>query len=87
MNRFRNFLLQRLGFVHLTQGADKFCWNLTKNGKFLVHSKYRVIIKPPEPVVNNKMIWKMEIPLKTNVSAWHIHRGVILTKDNLTKHN
>ena len=29
----------------------------------------------------------MKIPLKTKVFAWYLHRGVILTKDNLAKRN
>ena len=29
----------------------------------------------------------MKIPLKTKVFAWYLRRGVILTKDNLAKHN
>jgi hypothetical protein len=29
----------------------------------------------------------MKIPLKTKIFAWYFRRGVILTKDNLAKHN
>jgi hypothetical protein len=29
----------------------------------------------------------MKIPLKTKVLAWYLHRGVIVTKDNLAKRN
>ena len=39
------------------------------------------------PVDNNKLLWKMKIPLKTKVFGWYLRRGVILTKDNLAKRN
>jgi hypothetical protein len=29
----------------------------------------------------------MKIPLKTEIFGWYLHHGVILTKDNLVKHN
>ena len=80
-----NVLLQRLVSVHLTQGSDKFRWNLKENGQFSVDSMYKALIQPP--VDSNKKIWKMKIPLKTKVFAWYLHREVILTKDNLAKRN
>ena len=82
-----NALLNRLDSVHLTQGPDKFRWNVTKNGKFSVDSMYKILIQPDIPVDNNKKLWKMKIPLKTKVFAWYLRRGVILTKDNLAKRN
>jgi hypothetical protein len=82
-----NALLQRLENVHLTQGSDEFRWNLTENHRFSVNSMYSALIQPVEPVVNNKMIWKMKIPLKTKVFAWFLRKGVILTKDNLARRN
>ena len=45
------------------------------------------MIQPVQPVVNNKAIWKMKMPLKTKVFAWYLRRGVILIKDNLAKRN
>ena len=50
-------------------------------------SMYRALVQPVEPVVNNKLIWNMKIPIKTKVFAWYLRRGVILTKDNLAKRN
>jgi hypothetical protein len=38
-------------------------------------------------LVDNKKIWKIKIPLKNKNFAWYIHRGVILTKDNIIKWN
>src|SRR3954453_15588623 len=48
---------------------------------------YKALIQPIEPVVNNRIIWKMKTPLKTKVFTWYLHRGIILTKDNLAKFN
>jgi hypothetical protein len=39
------------------------------------------------PVLDNKKILKMKIPLKNKKIAWYLRRGVILTKDNLIKQN
>jgi hypothetical protein len=82
-----NTLLQRLEAIQLTNGPDVFRWNLNENGIFSVESMYTALIQPVEPVSNNKLIWKMKIPLKTKVFAWYLRRGVILTKDNLAKRN
>jgi len=35
----------------------------------------------------NKSVWKLKIPLKVKIFIWLLHRGVILTKDNLAKRN
>jgi hypothetical protein len=61
--------------------------DITENGNFSVASMYNVLIQPDVPVDHNKEIWKLKIPLKTKVFAWYLLRGVILTKDNLAKHN
>ena len=60
-----------------------------QNGKFSVDSMYRALILPDVPVdtKESNKIWKMKIPLKTKVFVWYLRRGVILTKDNLAKHN
>jgi hypothetical protein len=52
-----------------------------------VDSMYNALIHLDVPVDNNKMIWKMKIPLKTKVLGWYLRRRVILTKDNLAKWN
>jgi hypothetical protein len=48
---------------------------------------YKALIEPIQPILKNKNISKMKIPLKTKMSAWYLGRGGILTKDNLAKHN
>jgi hypothetical protein len=47
--------------------SDEFGWNLHFNGKFFVSSLYNAIIQPGIPVDNNKKIWKMKIPLNTEI--------------------
>jgi hypothetical protein len=59
-------LLQRLATVQLSDGKDEFHWNLLENGKFSVASMYNVLISSDLPVLDNKKIWKMKIPLKNN---------------------
>jgi hypothetical protein len=61
-----NALLQRLESIQLSTGLDEFRWNLHPNGKFSVGSQYNAIIQSDIPVDNNKKIWKIKIPLKTN---------------------
>jgi hypothetical protein len=80
-------LLQRLASVQLIDGKDEFQWNLHENGKFSVASMYNALISSGLPVLDNKKIWKMKIPLKNKFFAWYLCRGVILTKDNLIKRN
>jgi len=36
---------------------------------------------------HHKKIWKMKIPLKIKIFLWFLQRGVVLTKDNLTRKN
>jgi hypothetical protein len=48
---------------------------------------YNLLISSDLPVLDNKKIWKMKITLKNKFFAWYLHRGVILTKDNLIKRN
>jgi hypothetical protein len=82
-----NEQLQRLTSVHLMHGSDEFRWGLTKKGVFSISSMYKALIEPVQPILNNKFIWKMKIPLKTKVFSWFLHRGVILTKYNIVKCN
>jgi hypothetical protein len=32
-------------------------------------------------------IWKLRIPLKIKIFMWYLKRGVVLTKDNLSRRN
>jgi hypothetical protein len=82
-----NKFLHRLVVVQLSHGPDEFHLSLTANGKFIVVSLYNALIQPLQLVINLKNLWRMKIPLKTKVLAYYVRRVVILTKDNLAKHN
>jgi hypothetical protein len=82
-----NALLLRLKSIQLSKGPDEFRWNLQSNEKFTVSSLYNAIVQPNIPVDKDKKIWKMKIPLKNKSFGWYLHRGVILTNDNLVKSN
>jgi hypothetical protein len=69
--------------IHLSPRPDVFRWNLHANGGFFIDSLYHVILWSNLPMDNNKKTWKMKIPLETNIFAWYLRHGVILTKDNL----
>jgi hypothetical protein len=70
----------------LSQGKDIFTWDLHRYGQFLVRSMYEYMVNQGVPF-NNKFIWELKIPLKIKIFLWYLQRGVILTKDNLTKRN
>lgn len=50
---------------------------------------YRAFTHSDVPVVNNKIIWKLKVPLEINFYfiLWYLRRGVIQTKDNLARRN
>ncbi len=51
-----------------------------------MRSHYHALIKKDVPNLNKK-IWKLKAPLKVKIFLWYLRKGVILTKDNLTKRN
>jgi hypothetical protein len=50
---------------------------------------YNALIQPDIPLdkVSNNRLWKLKIPLRIKVFEWYLHKGLILTKDNLAKRN
>jgi hypothetical protein len=84
-----NTLLQRLANIQLQNGPDEFRWNLHENGKFSVDSMYNALILPNVPIdkSSNNKLWKLKIPLRIKVFGWYLHKGVVITKDNLAKRN
>ncbi|WVZ52933.1 hypothetical protein U9M48_003932 [Paspalum notatum var. saurae] len=32
-------------------------------------------------------IWRIKLPLKINIFIWYLKKGVLLTKDNLSRHD
>jgi hypothetical protein len=87
-NKLREWLnlVARISHVQLVEGSDYFKWSLTKSGLYTVRSLYRHLIDTHPPFRHGR-IWKMKIPLKIKIFLWFLQRGVVLTKDNLTKKN
>jgi hypothetical protein len=73
--------------VRLNDQADVFQWNLFQNGQYTLRSLYLALIS--NGVTNmNKQLWKLKIPLKIKKKImWYLKREVVLTKDNLARHN
>jgi hypothetical protein len=79
-------MIPRIANITLTQESDEFHWNLLRSGQFLVKSHYLALIHSGVPNVNKKL-WKLKFPLKIKISLWYLWKWVVLTKDNLAKHN
>ena len=76
----------RVANIQLRVNKDIGIWQLHKSGQFSVRSMYSALLDVRVLPIN-KPVWKLKIPLKVKVFIWLLHRGVILTKDNLAKHN
>ena len=76
-------LVAKLANINLVEGNDSFVWSLQKSGLFTVNSMYRHMINNGTKVTLE--IWRTKIPLKIKVFIYYLKRGVILTKDNLSK--
>lgn len=72
--------------VNLTAETDSIRWKLSVSGAFSVKSMYTDLINTG-PIPRSIHIWKIKVPLKIKVFMWFVHKGVILTKDNLAKRN
>jgi hypothetical protein len=60
---------------------------ISKNqGSFSVQSTYKNLVNELAMPLN-KEVWKLKLSLKVKVFIWFFFKGVILTKDNLVKHN
>ncbi|WVZ62835.1 hypothetical protein U9M48_012535 [Paspalum notatum var. saurae] len=78
-------LVANLMFVNLDEGNDTFMWGLNKSSSFSVKSIYNSLMN--NGIVVSQEIWHLRIPLKIKIFLWSLKRGVLLTKDNLTKPN
>ena len=79
-------LLTRTVNIQLQNGPDVCIWILQSNGQFSVKSMYATLMDETVlPII--QPLWKLKIPLKIKVFIWLLHRGVILTKDNLARRN
>jgi hypothetical protein len=79
-------LVSRLMEVHLSLAQDIFRWNLTASGEFSFKSMYHDFMNGHTKYLK-RYIWKIKVPLKTQIFMWFLHRKVILTKDNMLKQN
>ena len=80
-------LVAKISSQQLSNGRDIFIWDLHRHNHFTVRSMYQFLINQGTPF-RTKFIWKLKIPLiKIKKFIWYLQRGVILTKDNLTKRN
>uniref|UniRef100_A0A8I6YHX2 Reverse transcriptase zinc-binding domain-containing protein n=1 Tax=Hordeum vulgare subsp. vulgare TaxID=112509 RepID=A0A8I6YHX2_HORVV len=77
-------LVRRLMDITLSDCLDSIRWRLTTNGTFSVKSMYDHIIDS-SPIPKSMNIWKVKVPLKIKIFMWFVHKGVVLTKDNLAK--
>jgi hypothetical protein len=79
-------LVTRVMSVQRTDSEDTFRWKLTNSGSFTVKSMYLDLLND-HTMYLKKYIWKIKVPLKIRIFMWFLHKGVILTKDNLIKRN
>jgi hypothetical protein len=84
--RLWNELVGRIMHVRLNDQANVFIWNLHQNVQYTVKSLYLALIS--NGLTNmNKQLWKLKVPLKIKIFMWYLKREVVLTKDNLVRHN
>jgi hypothetical protein len=79
-------LVRRLMDVNLSDESDSIHWKLTPNVIFSVKSIYLDLIDS-SPIPKSIHILKIKVPLRIKIFMWFVHKEVILTKDNLAKHN
>ena len=79
-------LVRRLMEINLSDANDTISWKLTGSGVFTVKSMYTDLINTGD-IPRSGHIWKIKVSLKIKVFMWFVHKGVILTKDNLAKRN
>jgi hypothetical protein len=85
LNMWYNLVAQVTN-TRLTNMEDKFIWGLHQNEIFSVKSMYLALISDNR-VRLDLTIWKLGIPLKIKIFLWYLKRGVVLTKDNLSRRN
>jgi hypothetical protein len=81
-----NDLVGRVMHVGLNDQKDVFTWNLHQNGQYFVHCMYLTLISNGVAHMN-KQLWRLKVPLKIKTFMWYMRKEVVLTKDNLVRHN
>jgi hypothetical protein len=71
--------------LNLHGESDTFVWSLNASGTFTVKSLYAALINNGVRVSQD--IWQVKIPSRIQIFLWYLKRGVILTKDNLSRRN
>ena len=84
LTEWHNLVLRTMN-VELTEGNDVFRWKLHRNGSFSVRSMYKHLINNNISVSQD--IWRTQLPLKIKIFLWYFKKGVLLTKDNLSRRN
>jgi hypothetical protein len=77
---------QNLGLMLFSFGSSA-TTSAVQSNKFTISSLYNAIIQSAIPVNENKKNWKIKRLLKIKIFGWYLRRWIILTKDNLVKHN
>jgi hypothetical protein len=80
-----NNLVAKIAYVQLNDGEDKFEWGLNQNGIFKVRSMYHGMFIGN--IWDNRLLWKLKLPLKIKIFLWYLNKGVTLIKDNLVGRN
>jgi hypothetical protein len=78
-------LVARISHDTLNTRSNVFRWGLNQNGIFTVRTMYNALITGN--VWENRILWKLKLPLKIKNFLWYLNKGVTLTKDNLAKRN
>jgi hypothetical protein len=69
-------LVAKIPHVTLNENEDLFKWGLNHNESFNVRSITGNLWE-------NKLLWKIKLPLKIEIFLWYLNKGVT-KKDNLT---
>ncbi|KAL6508840.1 hypothetical protein OROHE_021399 [Orobanche hederae] len=76
-------LLSILALVVLSDGHDRWVWQLDNSGVFSVASLRRVIDDHQLLVGNSPTTWNSAVPLKVNVFSWRLENNKLPTRDCL----
>jgi hypothetical protein len=84
--RLWHSLVAMVVHIRLNDATDSFIWGRHQNRKFSFNSMYRALIVDTR-VVYSRTLWKLKISLRIKIFMWYFKREVVLTKDNLARHN
>lgn len=70
--------------LQLNDHGDTFIWSLQQRGTSTICSVYQVLAAS-NIVPHNHATWKLKLLLRIKIFLWHLSKGIVLTKDNLSK--